>query len=318
MTISLEGQMSGGLTTPGSYPLRITALDNTNDGSGLAHSASLLLSVVQNQPPVCATSQGQPLLTVSGYQTVTATFTCMDAENVATVSVNWGDGSTPDTPPLGNNSIQHLYSNPGVYPVAVTATDNVNQTSIVSEPVSQPNVVNVVAGSSVSTSMMVAALPGSVGSTVMFSCPAISGTGITGSEDPSKLGISCTFTPNQVVLADSPVAVQVTINTLVTTARLSTPAGILAAIWLGMPAIVFLGTLRFGKLSRKALLQRLGILLLLVGLLQSIGCGGGFKNTTPPSNNVTPAGVYSILVQGTDTSSGVVQSSVIVPVTVLH
>ena len=319
LTISLQGQMSGGLTTPGSYPLTITALDNTNDGSGLAHSASLLLTVVQNQPPVCATSQGQPLLTVSGYQTVTATFTCMDAENAATVSIDWGDGSNQLPPPtLGSNSIQHLYSSPGVYAVAVTATDNVNQTSIISEPVSQPNAVSVVAGSSVSTSMMVAALPGSVGSTVMFSCPAISGTGINGSEDPSKLGISCTFTPSSVVLASSPVAVQVTINTLVTTARLSTPAGILAAIWLGMPAIVFLGSLRFGKLSRKALLQRLGILLLLVGLLQSIGCGGGFKNTTPPSNNVTPAGVYSILVQGTDSSSGVVQSSVIVPVTVLH
>jgi hypothetical protein len=93
------------------------------------------------------------------------------------------------------------------------------------------------------------------------------------------------------------------------------PAGVLAAIWLGMPGIVLIGSLRGKKLSRKTIVQFLGMLLILVSLLQGVGCGGGFTRTTI-STNGTPTGSYQVLVQGTG-SDGMTYSA-IVPVNVGH
>ena len=93
------------------------------------------------------------------------------------------------------------------------------------------------------------------------------------------------------------------------------PTGIFAAVWLGMPAIVLLGSLRRKKLTRNTIVQLLGVFLILVGLLQAVGCGGGFTRT-PIAPNGTPSGSYQILVQGSG-SDGQTYSA-IVPLNVGH
>ena len=137
-----------------------------------------------------------------------------------------------------------------------------------------------------------------------FSCPLVSGTGITGSEDLSKIGGVCTFSPGSVTL---PGSVIVTISGC-TIAGLRTRTTILAAFWLGMPAMVLLGSVRNKRLSRKRMLQIVAMLLLILALLMGVGCGGGY-------GQLTPTGLYSVLVQGTSTD-GTVYSAV-VPVQVV-
>jgi hypothetical protein len=110
-------------------------------------------------------------------------------------------------------------------------------------------------------------------------------------------------------------SVTVTINTTGTqTAQFKNPAGVFAAIWLGMPGIVLIGSLRGKKLSRKTIAQFLGMLLILVALLQGVGCGGGFTRT--PTGTGTPTGSYQVLVQGTGTDG--LTYSAVVPVNVGH
>jgi len=92
-----------------------------------------------------------------------------------------------------------------------------------------------------------------------------------------------------------------------TVARLRTRTRVFATLWLGMPAVILLGSLRIRKLPRKKMLQLVGTLLLLLALLMGVSCGGG-------SGQLTPTGNYLVLVQGTG-SDGVVYSAV-VPVTV--
>ena len=79
----------------------------------------------------------------------------------------------------------------------------------------------------------------------------------------------------------------------------------------GMPAMVLLGSLPFGKKSRRRLWQWLGMMLILMSLLQIVACGGGSFNR---SNLNTPPGNYTILIEGTNTAG--VQTTAVVPFTV--
>jgi hypothetical protein len=75
-----------------------------------------------------------------------------------------------------------------------------------------------------------------------------------------------------------------------------------------MPAMVLLGSVRNKRLSRKRMLQIVAMLLLILALLMGVGCGGGY-------GQLTPTGLYSVLVQGTS-ADGTVYSAV-VPVQVV-
>jgi Bacterial Ig-like domain (group 3)/FG-GAP-like repeat len=146
--------------------------------------------------------------------------------------------------------------------------------------------------------------PGPPGTPIgSLSCPSVAGTGITGSEDLSKIGGVCTFNPGSVNL---PGPVIVTISGC-TVAGLRTRTQILAAFWLGMPAMLLLGSLRRRRLSRKGMFHLAATLLLILAFLMGVGCGGGY-------GRLTPTGFYSVLVQGTG-PDGTVYSAV-VPVTV--
>ena len=152
---------------------------------------------------------------------------------------------------------------------------------------------------------------GSAGVNVNFLCSQVTGPQGTQPYLGNTYHIGCTVNPGTALLSidrSNPTSATVTITSSTLNAQLTVPGRILATLWLGMPAIVLVGSLRFGRLSRKRVLQLLGMLIVLVALLQGIGCGGGF---TRPSSNTT-AGFYSVLVVGQD-STGAVQASAAIP-----
>jgi hypothetical protein len=99
---------------------------------------------------------------------------------------------------------------------------------------------------------------GSTSVNVTFTCSAVAGP--QGSS-PTCADFLVTFAPASVVLStdrDHPTSVTVTIGLPSQSAHLITPARILATLWLGMPAILLIGSMRFGKVSRKGILRLLG------------------------------------------------------------
>ncbi len=138
-----------------------------------------------------------------------------------------------------------------------------------------------------------------------LACTEVTGTGITGSEDLSKIGGVCTFSPGSISI---PGSVVVTISGC-TVARLGKRTPIFAVFLFGLPALVLLGSVRPRRISGKSVLRVSGIMLLVTLLLISVSCGGGGG-----SGQLTPTGNYLVLVQGTG-SDGAVYSAV-VPVTV--
>ncbi len=210
----------------------------------------------------------------------------------------------------------------GLYTVTITAADTSDNsglfhtTSLTVNVVNQASAISVIPGSSGTTPVTFSGPPGVTVTNLV--CSLIVGTGLPSSgEIPPKIGITCpTFSPSSVVLSSQGLGpVTVTVQTsATTTAFLRSTTRILAALWLGMPAIVLIGSPRTRKLSRKTILQFLGMLLILVTLLEGVGCGGGF--TPPPAGTGTPTGLYNMLIQGTD-SNNVVYSAV-VPVNVGH
>jgi hypothetical protein len=137
-------------------------------------------------------------------------------------------------------------------------------------------------------------------------------TDFTNNAVGSPYNISCTtfsFDPN------NPLNVRVTIQTTGPT----TSAGLIRgkpalAVWLGLPGIVLVTSLRRQKLTRRYTLRLLGVLLALVAVLQGTGCGGGFK--PPVTTGRTPTGFYSILVTGRDSTDAPI--SAVIPLTVGH
>ena len=193
----------------------------------------------------------------------------------------------------------------GSYTVTVTAQDRIGLmrfATLALTVICYTDPIQMPPGGAGRTPVCFAGPPGTIVNN--FSCPLVSGTGITGSEDLSKIGGVCTFSPGSVTL---PGSVIVTISGC-TVAGLRTRTTILAAFWLGMPAMVLLGSVRNKRLSRKRMLQIVAMLLLILALLMGVGCGGGY-------GQLTLTGLYSVLVQGTSTD-GTVYSAV-VPVQVV-
>ena len=135
-----------------------------------------------------------------------------------------------------------------------------------------------------------------------FSCPLVSGTGLTGQQPLGVIGGNCTFTPASGTI---PGPIMLTISGC-QVARLHTHMPIYASLFFGLPGIVFLGPLAVGKGRRRKLLQIIGIFLVICAMLLAVGCGG--------YGQLTPTGHYQVLVQGTG-PDGTVYSAV-VPVTV--
>jgi len=129
----------------------------------------------------------------------------------------------------------------------------------------------------------------------------------------SPYNITCTAFATD---PNNPLNIKVTIQTTgpTTSAALIKTEGVFTAAWLGVPGFVLIGSLRRRQCSRQQVLRLLGLLLILVALLQGVGCGGGFK--PPVTTGSTPTGFYSVLVTGKDATG--VSTSAVIPLTVGH
>jgi Bacterial Ig-like domain (group 3)/FG-GAP-like repeat len=134
-----------------------------------------------------------------------------------------------------------------------------------------------------------------------FSCPLVSGTGLTGSQPLGIIGGNCTFNPASGTI---PGPIMVTISGC-TVASLHRHMPIYATFFFGLPGLVVLGSLGSGR-QRGKKLQAIGVLLVISALLLAAGCGG--------YGQLTPTGHYQVLVQGTGPDGAVY--SAVVPVTV--
>jgi hypothetical protein len=243
-------------------------------------------------------------------QPVTNPPTCVVNNNNPITSGNYA--SVPVTITAGTTSAP---STPGIYTLKVTTQDGVGL----------PHSTNSLTFYVVEQSASIAVVPGQIKQTpVDFAGPAVSNVTYSCTQvldlstgklyTPQQLNIGCTFGSQSAPL---PATVQVTFqtNAATQTGALTSPAGLFTGFWLGMPAIVLVGSLRGKKLTRKSILQLLGLLIVTIGLLQGIGCGGGgFK--TPNTQNVTPTGFYQVQIVGTANNQTV--TSAVVPLTVGH
>jgi PKD repeat protein len=115
----------------------ITVTDTDNSGStGSAQTTE----TVNDRPPVVAVTNPTPNPALTG-QLVTVTFSAGDPDGtVSSISVNWGDTTTPDS--LAGTAISdtHTYTSGGSFTITVTATDNSGSTTpgTTSEVVSAP------------------------------------------------------------------------------------------------------------------------------------------------------------------------------------
>jgi len=191
----------------------------------------------------------------------------------------------------------------GCYTVTVTGQDNtglMHTATLALSVINYANGVDMPPGGSNRTPVSFGCPAGTIVSNL--SCPLVAGTGITGTENLSKIGGVCTFNPGSVT---TPGKVIVTISGC-TVARLRMRMPIFASFFLGIPGVVLLGSLHSGSRRRKKVLRILAFFLIASALLVGLGCGG--------YGQLTPTGNYYVLVQGTGANGTV--SSAVVPVTV--
>jgi hypothetical protein len=153
---------------------------------------------------------------------------------------------------------------------------------------------------------------GPADTSVTFSCDSVINQSTGAVVSPASIFITCDFSPPSTTLSAT---VSMTIHASTTSiANMLSPSSLFSAVSLGLPAMVLMGSLPGRKRSRKRMLQFLGLLLVLAGMLQGIGCGGGFTAPVVTSNQ-TPSGNYLVLAVGKD-NQGNVQTSAVVPLTV--
>src|SRR5438094_928757 len=116
------------------FTVTVTASNSAGPGSGTTSET------VNDRPPVTTVSSVSPNPALVS-QTVTMTFSATDPDGaISSFSVNWGDGTTPDSLPGTATSDTHAYHSGGNFTITVTATDNSGSTGsgTISETVSAP------------------------------------------------------------------------------------------------------------------------------------------------------------------------------------
>jgi hypothetical protein len=263
----------------------------------------------------------ESLFQFSGNVALSSPCTIMPPTNALTCSVSPTTIPVPSGTPTGAVTLTASGSAPlGPYTATVMAHDVSHLGSTLTHSVTLPfAVINYTSTINVAPDqpgVTAVSFVGSAAVTVTFTCSTIAGPNGMQPFLGNTYNVGCQLVPATAVLStdpSNPTSVTATITSSSRqSARLATPTRILATLWLGIPAIVLVGSLRLGKISRKKILQLLGMLLIVVGLLQGIGCGGGFAR--PASS--TPSGSYQVLIVGTD-AAGTVQTSAVIPFNVI-
>src|SRR5439155_14716912 len=114
---------STGTSTSKTFTITITATDNSG-----STGASVATETVSDRPPAVSVTNVSPNPANTG-QLVTVTFTASDVDgSVSSMTVNWGDGTTPDSLSGTATSDTHSYTSSGSFTITVVATDNSGST----------------------------------------------------------------------------------------------------------------------------------------------------------------------------------------------
>ena len=118
-------------TTTGNHGSQMFTINVTATNS--AGQAFLTVpETVLDQPPVLTINKLSPVRADTG-QMVTISFSANDPDGtLSSLTVNWGDGSAPDTLSPTATSDTHSYTGAGSYTINLTATDNSGSTTHVS------------------------------------------------------------------------------------------------------------------------------------------------------------------------------------------
>jgi hypothetical protein len=110
------------------FTINVTATSNTGHGSAKASET------VNDRPPTL-TITSLSTTHASTNQTVTISFSATDPDGtLSSITVNWGDGSSPDILQPSPRLDTHRYNTTGTFTITVTVTDNSGSTSSVSSP----------------------------------------------------------------------------------------------------------------------------------------------------------------------------------------
>ncbi len=302
------------LTTATNYWVLVRNLAGTVD------SNTATVSVIQ--PPTCTLSIRGSL--PSQLLTITATVNCIDPQNeTLTTTVDWGD-QTSTTMDGGVVVVTHTYATNGTYLLAVTSTDTSELQGQVPAYVTiqgTQNPTSVFAGQTATVTVSFIGAPPNL--LVTFECTTVTDSN-GGVRQAADLGIACNSNPQQVSLTGSSQNVDILIHTTgAGTGALLPQAGhqsVLYAMWLPLSSLfalcVGMKTRRCGKKRNSRLLALLAVV---IATMLVTSCGGGF--TLPGGAQGTPPGNYQITVIDQpvpgQSSSGFVQSSLIVPLNVM-
>ena len=117
---------------------------------------------------------------------------------------------------------------------------------------------------------------------------------------------ACSFAPATIASGIAQAAVVVTITTTASTAAAIPHSGLLYAAWLPFTGLGLLG-MAFVVPGKRRKASAILTLMVLGVLMFAVGCGGSSHTTTPPVDNGTPKGTYTVTVTGT--SGNVTQST---------
>jgi hypothetical protein len=212
---------------------------------------------------------------------------------------------------------------PGTYTVTITGTDPttglVHTTSFPFSVRAVGAALGVASGATTNNTGNVTFLLPSGVTLSNFSCPYLSGSGITsvGGTKPSNYGVGCAFGTPTVSGNTVTLPVTVTTNNTIAAVIPARRSDLLIAGMFGLPVFGLIGILRRRR-SRIAFFQLMGLLAVGLVALQTMGCGGSFHTSgTTVSGGTTPPGVYYLLVEGTGSDGNTYEAVLPVNVTVL-
>jgi len=269
------------------------------------------------------------------FLTITAVVNCIDPGGLpVTITIDWGDGSSPIRSLGGSVTITHSYAADApcasignaqipICTITVTATsDDVNTggVSVTVDLTAPPNPPPVFAGQSSVVHVLINEEP--AGLQVTFACTTVTDSS-GGVHQAVDLGITCSSNPPAITFAGGVQPVSIVIHTSGPAIGSLIPAlhgNVFYALLLPLPAWIVLGVrIRTARSHSGAALQyvRTGMVIALILMFSS--CGGGFRQPQVVGQ-ATPPGNYQVTVIDQPTPgqslTGFVQTSLIVPLTV--
>src|SRR5882762_2363602 len=114
-------------TAGGTYTVTLTVTDNQNATGSVSHTVTVTAPPPPNQPPVVIAGGDQSVLIGALFNLQGASFSDPDHDGPWTVTIDWGDGSSPATFTAAEGSISRSHSYvtlvPATYTLTVTVQD---------------------------------------------------------------------------------------------------------------------------------------------------------------------------------------------------